>query len=133
MVDMNGKLIKEGYTFDDLLLVPSFSSVVPKDVCLKTQLSEKLKLNIPICSAAMDTVTEDAMAIALAKAGVAYCLIPKLQISAELLSGELVELMPQTPLRERTLYWQRWVLERGIYRQISQHLLDWCHQILPQQ
>lgn len=69
MVDMNGKLIKEGYTFDDLLLVPSFSSVVPKDVCLKTQLSEKLKLNIPICSAAMDTVTEDAMAIALAKAG----------------------------------------------------------------
>lgn len=69
MDDMNGKLLKEGYTFDDLLLVPSFSTVVPKDVCLKTQLSGKLQLKIPICSAAMDTVTESAMAIALAKAG----------------------------------------------------------------
>ena len=69
MNDMNGKLLKEGYTFDDLLLVPNFSSVVPKDVCLKTQLSEKLQLKIPIISAAMDTVTEDKMAIALAKAG----------------------------------------------------------------
>jgi len=79
------------------------------------------------------TVRSSEAFVALAKAGVAYCLIPKLQISAELLSGELVELMPQTPLRERTLYWQRWVLERGIYRRISQQLLDWCHQILPQQ
>ncbi len=69
MNDMNGKLLKEGYTFDDLLLVPSYSSVVPKDVCLKTQLSEKLQLKIPITSAAMDTVTEEKMAIALAKAG----------------------------------------------------------------
>lgn len=66
---MNGKLIKEGYTFDDLLLVPRFSRVVPKDVCLETRLSAKLQLKIPICSAAMDTVTEDAMAIALAQAG----------------------------------------------------------------
>ena len=79
------------------------------------------------------TVRSSEAFVALAKAGVAYCLIPKLQIRSELLSGELVELMPQAPLRERTLYWQRWVLERGIYRRISQHLLDWCHQILPQQ
>jgi LysR family transcriptional regulator (chromosome initiation inhibitor) len=79
------------------------------------------------------TVRSSEAFVALAKAGVAYCLIPKLQISTELRSGELVELMPQTPLRERTLYWQRWVLERGIYRQISQHLLSWCRQILPQQ
>ena len=69
MNDMNGKLLKEGYTFDDLLLVPSYSSVVPKDVCLKTQLSAKLQLQIPITSAAMDTVTEEKMATALAKAG----------------------------------------------------------------
>jgi LysR family transcriptional regulator, chromosome initiation inhibitor len=79
------------------------------------------------------TVRSSEAFVALAKAGVAYCLIPKLQISTELARGELVELMPQTPLRERTLYWQRWVLERGIYRQISQHLLSWCRQILPQQ
>lgn len=66
---MNGKVIKEAYTFDDLLLVPAKSSVVPAEVCLKTKLTEKITLNVPIISAAMDTVTEDKMAIMLAKLG----------------------------------------------------------------
>ena len=66
---MNGKLIKEAYTFDDLLLVPSMSEVVPKDVSLKVKLTDKITLNIPIVSAAMDTVTEDKMASAMAKLG----------------------------------------------------------------
>lgn len=66
---MNGKIIQEAYTFDDLLLVPAKSKVVPAEVVLKTQLTPKIKLNIPILSAAMDTVTEEAMATMLAKLG----------------------------------------------------------------
>ncbi len=66
---MNGKVTKEAYTFDDLLLVPAYSKVVPIDVKLETKLTKKIKLNIPVLSAAMDTVTEAEMAIALAKLG----------------------------------------------------------------
>lgn len=66
---MKGKVIKEAYTFDDLLLVPAKSSVVPAEVSVKTKLTENITLNMPIISAAMDTVTEDKMAIALAKLG----------------------------------------------------------------
>ena len=60
---------KKGYTFDDVLLVPQKSKVLPKDTNLKTRLTNNIKLNIPIISAAMDTVTEEAMAIALAREG----------------------------------------------------------------
>lgn len=66
---MNGKVIKEAYTFDDLLLVPAYSKVVPAEVKLKTKLTDAITLNMPIISAAMDTVTEDAMAIMMAKLG----------------------------------------------------------------
>lgn len=66
---MNGKVIKEAYTFDDLLLVPAKSSVVPAQVDIKSRLTDKITLNIPIVSAAMDTVTEEAMATMLAKLG----------------------------------------------------------------
>ena len=69
MDTLHGKVIKEGYTFDDLLLVPAYSQVVPAKVVLTTQLTSKIVLKIPVVSAAMDTVTEDRMAIALAKAG----------------------------------------------------------------
>jgi len=61
--------IFEGLTFDDLLLVPQYSEVLPKDVCLRTRLTRQLTLNIPIMSAAMDTVTESAMAKAMAREG----------------------------------------------------------------
>lgn len=66
---MNGKVIKEGFTFDDLLLVPAYSKVVPVDVNLQTQLTKKITLNIPVLSAAMDTVTESKMAARLAELG----------------------------------------------------------------
>ena len=66
---LNGKVIKEAFTFDDLLLVPSYSKVVPIDTILHTKLTKKITLNIPVLSAAMDTVTEDEMAIAIAKLG----------------------------------------------------------------
>lgn len=63
------KFAKEGLTFDDVLLVPSKSEVLPKDVSLSVHLTEKIKLNIPIISAGMDTVTEADMAIAMARQG----------------------------------------------------------------
>lgn len=66
---MNGKIIKEAYTFDDLLLVPAYSKVVPAEVSLKTMLTSKIELNIPVVSAAMDTVSEMKMAMAIAKLG----------------------------------------------------------------
>lgn len=69
METMNGKVLKQGYTFDDVLLVPAYSKVVPAKVELKTQLTPKIKLNIPVCAAAMDTVCEETMALALAKLG----------------------------------------------------------------
>ncbi|MBQ8295940.1 MAG: IMP dehydrogenase [Clostridia bacterium] len=66
---MSSKIVKEGLTFDDVLLIPQASKVLPNDVSLKTQLSDKIKLNLPLMSAAMDTVTESRMAIAMAREG----------------------------------------------------------------
>ncbi len=66
---MSRTIIKEGLTFDDVLLVPQASDVLPKDVDLSTKLTEDLRLNIPILSAAMDTVTESRLAIAVAREG----------------------------------------------------------------
>lgn len=64
-----GTIIKEGLTFDDVLLVPQASSVLPRDVKLNTCLTDDIKLNIPLISAAMDTVTESRLAIAMAREG----------------------------------------------------------------
>ncbi|MFA8439637.1 IMP dehydrogenase [Pueribacillus sp. YX66] len=63
------KFAKESLTFDDVLLIPQKSSILPRDVSVKTRLSEKITLNIPIISAGMDTVTETDMAIAIARQG----------------------------------------------------------------
>ena len=64
-----GQIIGEGITFDDVLLVPGYSKVIPNEVDLSTQLTKKIKLNIPMMSAGMDTVTEHLMAIAMARQG----------------------------------------------------------------
>jgi len=61
--------IKESLTFDDVTLVPQYSSILPNETIIKTKLSKNLNLNIPLLSAAMDTVTESKMAIAIAKSG----------------------------------------------------------------
>ena len=63
------KIFGEGLTFDDVLLIPAYSEVLPRDVNTKTQLTKKITLNIPMLSAAMDTVTEAHLAIALAREG----------------------------------------------------------------
>lgn len=64
-----GSIIGEGITFDDVLLVPAYSEVIPNEVSLDTHLTKKIKLNIPMMSAGMDTVTEHRMAIAMARQG----------------------------------------------------------------
>ncbi|GAF72370.1 unnamed protein product, partial [marine sediment metagenome] len=67
---MKGKIADgTGITFDDVLLVPQRSDVVPSEVSTRTRLTRNIKLSIPIVSAAMDTVTESALAIALAREG----------------------------------------------------------------
>ena len=66
---LTDKIVSEGLTFDDVLLVPAKSEILPKNVSLKTKLTKKIELNIPIVSAAMDTVTEAKLAIALAHQG----------------------------------------------------------------
>ncbi|WP_185853213.1 IMP dehydrogenase [Blattabacterium cuenoti] len=68
-MSLNKKILKEALTFDDVLLVPSYSSILPSDVSLKTYLTPDISLNIPILSAAMDTVTESSLAISIAREG----------------------------------------------------------------
>ena len=69
MTFFTDKIISEGLTFDDVLLVPSYSEVLPREVDLKTKFTKQIALNIPVVSAAMDTVTEEQLAIAIAREG----------------------------------------------------------------
>src|SRR5581483_3570226 len=69
LLELDRKFAKEGFTFDDVLLVPAESSVLPNDVSTRTRLTSSIELSIPIVSAAMDTVTEARLAIALAREG----------------------------------------------------------------
>ncbi len=66
---LKDRVVEEALTFDDVLLVPSYSEVLPREVNLKTKFTRKIELNMPIVSAAMDTVTESALAIAIAREG----------------------------------------------------------------
>ncbi len=63
------RILEEALTFDDVLLVPAYSEVLPRDVDLSTQLTKRIRLNLPVMSAAMDTVTEARLAIAIAQEG----------------------------------------------------------------
>ena len=82
-MDFNEKFLKEGLTFDDVLLIPAKSDVLPADICLKTRLTNKITLNIPLLSAAMDTVTEADMAIAMAREGGAGVIHKNMSIEAQ--------------------------------------------------
>ena len=66
---ISNKFLGQGLTYDDVLLVPAFSETLPRDVSIKTKFSKNIPLNIPIISAAMDTVTESSMAIAISREG----------------------------------------------------------------
>ena len=63
------KIVMDGLTYDDVLLIPAYSDVLPKTVTLKTKFSRNIELNIPFVTAAIDTITEAAMAIAIAREG----------------------------------------------------------------
>ena len=76
-------IVQEALTFDDVLLLPAFSNVLPKDVSLKTRLTRGIELNIPLVSAAMDTVTESRMAIAIAQEGGIGILHKNMDIAAQ--------------------------------------------------
>lgn len=87
MSNWTTKFIKEGLTFDDVLLIPAESHVLPNEVDLQTELSPNLKLKIPLISAGMDTVTEGAMAIAIALQGGLGVIHKNMSISAQ--AGEV--------------------------------------------
>ena len=76
-------IVQEALTFDDVLLLPAYSTILPKDVSLKTRLTRGIQLNIPMVSAAMDTVTESRMAIAMAQNGGIGILHKNMDISAQ--------------------------------------------------
>jgi IMP dehydrogenase len=69
MISHQNKIVGEGLTYDDVLLIPAYSEILPREVNIQTKLTRNITINIPIVSAAMDTVTESAMAIAIAREG----------------------------------------------------------------
>ena len=87
------KIVKEALTFDDVLLVPAASDVLPSTVDLRTTLCEGINLNIPLVSAAMDTVTESKLAIAMAREGGIGVIHKNMSIEAqaeEVVKAELI-------------------------------------------
>ncbi|MFT6126338.1 IMP dehydrogenase [Candidatus Marifrigoribacter sp. Uisw_064] len=83
MTAHDSKILGEGLTYDDVLLVPAFSDVLPRDVSIKAKFSKNIYLNVPVVSAAMDTVTESAMAIAMAREGGIGVLHKNMSIEAQ--------------------------------------------------
>ena len=77
---------KQALTFDDVLLVPQESNILPNQVSVKTKLTKKIEMNIPLLSAAMDTVTESGMAVALAREGGIGIIHKNLRIDDQALS-----------------------------------------------
>ncbi len=69
MIAHNSRIVGEGLTYDDVLLVPAFSEILPREVSIQSKFTRNITLNVPIVSAAMDTVTESRMAIAMAREG----------------------------------------------------------------
>ena len=68
-MEFQDKIISEGLTYDDVLLIPNYSEVLPREVSITSKFSRNITLNVPVISAAMDTVTEADMAIAMAREG----------------------------------------------------------------
>ena len=90
-LDASAKFLKEGLTFDDVLLIPAESKIHPVDIDLHTQLTQKIQLNIPVMSAAMDTVTEYRMAIAIAREGGIGIIHKNMSIAAQAEQVDMVK------------------------------------------
>lgn len=96
MIDnLNGKIIAEALTFDDVLLIPAYSEVLPQQVQLQTRLTSEITLNIPLVSAAMDTVTEAPLATALARLGGLGFIHKNLSVAAQ--AQQVAEVKQQQP------------------------------------
>src|SRR5882724_10921523 len=80
---MHDRIAYQGVTFDDVLVEPAFSDVIPKDVDVRTQLTSRIRLNLPILSSPMDTVTESDLAIALAQEGGIGIIHKNLKVEAQ--------------------------------------------------
>ncbi|MFD0963960.1 IMP dehydrogenase [Pseudofulvibacter geojedonensis] len=83
MTAHNSKLVGEGLTYDDVLLIPAYSEILPREVSIQTKFTRNITINVPIVSAAMDTVTESAMAIAIAREGGIGVLHKNMTIAAQ--------------------------------------------------
>src|SRR5437588_3386028 len=88
---MQERIVSQGITFDDVLLEPAYSDVVPKDTDVRTQLTRNIRLNIPIVSSPMDTVTESELAIALAQEGGIGIMHKNLPVAAQTREVEKVK------------------------------------------
>ncbi len=86
-----GTILGEGITFDDVLLIPSYSDVIPSEVDISTRLTDKIKLNMPLMSAGMDTVTEHRMAIAMARQGGIGIIHKNMSIKAQAMEVDKVK------------------------------------------
>ena len=86
-----GTILGEGITFDDVLLIPSYSDVIPSEVDISTRLTDKIKLNMPLMSAGMDTVTEHRMAIAMARQGGIGIIHKNMSIEAQAMEVDKVK------------------------------------------
>ncbi|MGB3592295.1 MAG: IMP dehydrogenase [Nonlabens sp.] len=91
MLSHNDKFIGEGLTYDDVLLVPAYSEILPREVDIKTRFTRNITLNVPVISAAMDTVTESRMAIAMAQEGGIGILHKNMSIDAQALKVRRVK------------------------------------------
>ena len=89
MLTDSNKFLGEGLTYDDVLLIPAYSEVLPRDVDISSYFSKTIRINIPIVSAAMDTVTESGMAIAMAQEGGIGVLHKNMPIEAQALHEPL--------------------------------------------
>ena len=122
MIAHQSKIVGEGLTYDDVLLVPAFSEVLPREVSIKTKFTRNITINVPIVSAAMDTVTESKMAIAMAQEGGIGVLHKNMTIEAQALkvrkvkraeSGMIID--PVTlPLTAKVLDAKQYMAEHGI-------------------
>ena len=111
MTAHNSKIIGEALTYDDVLLVPAYSEILPRDVSIRTKFTKNITINVPIISAAMDTVTESKMAIAMAREGGIGVLHKNmsieqqtLQVRKEKRAGSVMIIDPVTlPISEKVL------------------------------
>jgi IMP dehydrogenase len=124
------KIVGEGLTYDDVLLIPNYSEVLPREVNIQSKISRNITLNVPIISAAMDTVTESAMAIAMAQEGGIGVLHKNMTIEQQAAEVRKVKRAESGMINswrcqnanERTWYW------RNSCRRRKRNFKRYCHQ-----